>query len=308
MWMIVLAVVWVLSTTAALAGADDSALVEGHGIAIGQADLAMELQLLTPEQRTRVLENSGELQNTITRIFFRRRMAQLAEEQGYLDEPRVQARLRLEQELVLGRLVPDRFVAGLEMPDFESEARAYYEENLREFTPEETVRASHILLKAPSDADRDRRRPEADALLQRLREGEDFGELAFEYSEDGSRFLAGDLGFFGSGRMVPEFEEVAFGLAEPGELSGVVETRFGLHIIRLTDRTEPEPRAFEEVRQGIVERMRAEYRDAQLSAWLREVASPSIVAVSEETLDATREALRQEWLHDGEGGDRRVPH
>ena len=296
MRIIFFAIVVALSLHTALAGAGDSVLVEGHGIEISEADVALELQLLTPAQRSRVLEDSGELQNTITRIFFRRRMAQLAEEYGYLDEELVQARLRLERENTLGQLVPQRFVAALDVPDLVDEARQYYEDNLPEFTPEETIRARHILLKAPSPEDRARRMPEAEQLLERARSGEDFGELAAEYSEDGSRFLGGDLGHFGLGKMVPEFEEVAFALTEEGELSDVVETRFGLHLIQLSERSEARPHPFKTVRKQIVERLTVEFQERELATWLRTVASPSVVAVDGERLDGTREALRMRVL------------
>ncbi|TVR64842.1 MAG: hypothetical protein EA420_04530 [Candidatus Competibacteraceae bacterium] len=298
MWFPLLAIVllWVGSPAAAAEPiTDETVLVSGQEVTITPHDLRLELEMLAPAQRQRVLETRAEQQNTVTRIYFRRRMAQLAEELGHLDDELVQAYLRRAREQLLAELTPRRFVAELELPDFAEPARAYYDAHLDEFTPKPQIRAGHILLKAPSEADRERRRPEAEALLARLRDGADFGELAQEHSEDGSRFMNGDLGYFGAGQMVPEFEAAAFALAEPGDLSDVVETRFGLHIIKLFDRPSTETRPFAEVQDGIEERLRREYQQDQLSAWLKTVASPTAAAIDEDGMETAWKTLQAEF-------------
>lgn len=299
------AVVLLLGLQTAPADTTDTedALASGQGVTVTPRDLRLELQLLSPAQRRQVLEERAELQNTLTRLYFRRRMAMLAEELGYLDEEPTRARLQQVREQLLAELVPRRYVDELELPDFTDEARAYYEANLDEFTPPEQIRAAHILLKAPSEADRERRRPEAEALLAQLQQGADFGELAHEHSEDGSRFMNGDLGFFGPGEMVPEFDQAAFALTEPGEITDVVETRFGLHIIKLYERPSTDPLPFAQVEDRIRERLRREYRQEQLAAWLQSVASPAAAQVDEQALEATWSALRDEFRVDSEGAD-----
>lgn len=104
------------------------------------------------------------------------------------------------------------------------------------------ISARHILLRAPAEAtppQRDSVRALADSIRERAASGEDFAELAREYSQDGSAQAGGDLGYFGRGRMVAPFEEAAFQL-QPGEISDVVETPFGYHVIRVDDRRQPE--------------------------------------------------------------------
>lgn len=92
---------------------------------------------------------------------------------------------------------------------------------------------SHIFIEPKASAEQeDKIRPQAEAVLQRIRSGEDFASLAKEYSQDpGSAQQGGDLGFFGRGTMVPEFETIAFEL-KPGDLSDLVQSKFGFHIIR----------------------------------------------------------------------------
>lgn len=105
------------------------------------------------------------------------------------------------------------------------------------------IRARHILLRIPTEAtqpQRDSVRQQAESLRQRAQQGEDFAALAQQFSQDpGSGQRGGDLGFFGRGRMVAPFEEAAFAL-EPGQISEVVESPFGYHVIKVEERRQPE--------------------------------------------------------------------
>ena len=124
----------------------------------------------------------------------------------------------------------------------DDELERYYRRHLDEYEVQEQVKAAHILLKVPEDADEAtvaKRRELAENLLAQLRGGADFAQLAKAYSDDQSNAdEGGDLGYFKRGVMVSEFEEAAFSL-NPGELSQVVRTPFGFHIIRVTEHIQP---------------------------------------------------------------------
>jgi peptidyl-prolyl cis-trans isomerase D len=134
------------------------------------------------------------------------------------------------------------------------ELQALYDERSREFNTPEQVRARHILFSIPRDADEAKKaevRSLAEATLERVRAGEDFAALAEELSQDpGSASEGGDLGFFGRGQMVPPFEEAAFAL-EAGAISELVESSFGLHIIRTEEKRDAQERAFDDVKQEL---------------------------------------------------------
>ncbi|HKL49267.1 MAG TPA: SurA N-terminal domain-containing protein [Desulfuromonadales bacterium] len=132
----------------------------------------------------------------------------------------------------------------------EEDLNSYYQDNLDKFDVDEQVRASHILIKVDEDADEQTRKKKkalAEEILTRLRDGADFSELARQFSEDpGSAASGGDIGLFARGTMAGPFEEAAFNLPVD-EISDLVETRFGYHIIKVTERVEAGVKPLSEV-------------------------------------------------------------
>ena len=124
------------------------------------------------------------------------------------------------------------------LPVTDEELRAYYDEHQGDFVLGEQAKASHILFRVDPGGDGSQRaeaKLRAEGVLKILEAGADFAELAAKHSDDpGSKDSGGDLGWFGRGVMVPDFERAAFGLAQD-EISGLVRTRFGFHIIKKTD-------------------------------------------------------------------------
>jgi peptidyl-prolyl cis-trans isomerase C len=153
-------------------------------------------------------------------------------------------------------------------PVTDAEVREFYDKNPEKFKQGEQVRASHILILADEKADeatKKKARAQIDAILKRARAGEDFAALAKEHSQDGSAQQGGDLNFFGRGSMVPPFEQAAFAL-KIGEISDVVTTQFGYHIIKTTERREAQTVPLEQVtpqvKQFLTNQKRQERADA----------------------------------------------
>ncbi|WP_018649199.1 MULTISPECIES: peptidylprolyl isomerase [unclassified Thioalkalivibrio] len=283
----------VLPVGASATGTDDAdPVASGPGVVIERSDLANELRIIPEDQRRELLENPEVGRDLIHQMYFRGRMAVLAEELGYADEEIVQAQIKRLKERFYREIVPRRFVEQIELPDFSDAAREYYDANLDDFMVEEERRASHILLRAPDDERKERRREEAEELLAKLRDGADFAEVAQEHGEDGTRQIGGDLGYFKRGRMVEEFDEVVFGM-EPGDVE-LLETRFGFHLVYLRDVEGGEPRAFEEVEERIKDRLRAEYVEEELTSYLTSVGSPRDAEIDDEAIVAVIESMREE--------------
>lgn len=134
----------------------------------------------------------------------------------------------------------------------DEEAKAFYEENSEQFEQPEMVRASHILILTPDDADEGTMKEKEEAANEAAEEvradGADFNEVAKKLSEEpGADESGGDLDFFTKEQMVPEFADAAFGM-EVGEISDPVKTQFGYHVIKVTDKKEAGKMPFEEVK------------------------------------------------------------
>src|SRR4029453_14334595 len=116
----------------------------------------------------------------------------------------------------------------------EAEIEAFYKQNNAQYSTPEQIRASHILFKTDGK-DEAAVKAQAEAVLKRAKAGEDFAALAKQYSEDDSnKDKGGDLDYFGRGTMVPEFDTAAFAM-KAGDISDLVKTSFGFHIIKLAD-------------------------------------------------------------------------
>ena len=133
-----------------------------------------------------------------------------------------------------------------------------YGESIDQFSTPEQVRASHILLKTEGKDDA-AVKAAAEEILTQAKAGADFAALARTRSEDeGTAKNGGDLDYFTRGRMVPEFDQVAFALQQPGQISDVVKTSFGYHVIKLVDRKAGSTRSLPEVRQQLTDQLSAE--------------------------------------------------
>jgi peptidyl-prolyl cis-trans isomerase C len=159
----------------------------------------------------------------------------------------------------------------------ETEVKAFFEENKDKFTVGTQIRASHILVKTEE---------EAKSIHAKIESGEDFAALAKAFSADkGSAEKGGDVGYFGRGRMVPEFERAALGL-KPGEVSGPVKTRFGYHIIKLTDIKKGDPASFEQSKEAISRELINQKRKKYFDALVDKLKEGSEISTNENVLEA----------------------
>lgn len=154
---------------------------------------------------------------------------------------------------------PQRYLENVTFD--ESELEKFYRRHLSQFEILEHIRASHILIKVDEGADEQIRAKKlafAEKILEEARTGKDFAELARINSDDkASAMKGGDLGTFTRGSMVKPFEDAAFSM-KPGDISGLVETVFGYHIIKVTEYTEPGIRSLNDAMEEVKEGLRAE--------------------------------------------------
>jgi peptidyl-prolyl cis-trans isomerase C len=166
-----------------------------------------------------------------------------------LDEEELRSQIR--QQATISKLIEKEIVPNVKIND--DDAKKYYDANTDKFRQEERVRAKHILMKVEKGASEDKKaqaRKKLQDIQKKILAGEEFSALAKEHSEGPSKAKGGDLGYFTKGRMVKPFEEVAFKLA-PNEVSDIVETQFGYHLIKVVDHQQASNAPYESVKPKI---------------------------------------------------------
>jgi peptidyl-prolyl cis-trans isomerase C len=177
---------------------------------------------------------------------------------------------QLERNLTIDQFIDKQFVQKVTVSD--KDAKVYYDAHPDLFKRPEQIRASHILIRVDPHADqsqKDSSRKKMEAIQQRLKKGEDFAELAKQYSEDPSSARGGDLSYFGRGRMVKPFEDAAFALKQ-GEVSDIVETQFGYHLIKVTDRKPETLVPYEEIKNKLQDYLKGETIREKVGSYLAE--------------------------------------
>jgi peptidyl-prolyl cis-trans isomerase C len=191
-----------------------------------------------------------------------------------------QLRKKTRMTLQIVKIIDTEITPTIKVPD--AEVSAFYKSNLARFAQGETVHASHILLAVPQNAApglKQQAKAKAEQILKEVRGGGDFAKLARENSQDqGSAANGGDLGFFPKQQMDPAFEAAAFS-TKPGAVSGVVETPFGFHVIKVHERRAPRTAPFAEVSDQIKEFLVAQQRDAMVLALVDQLKAKAKVEI-----------------------------
>lgn len=214
-------------------------LAEVNGAVITTEDFKREIESLPPylKPMTETAEGKKEMLDT---MIVRELILQQAQKDGLDKSQAVADKLEdLKKRVVVEAFLKKKVEEQANLSD--PELQKFYDQNKDKFKTGEQVKASHILVKSEKDAK---------DILAQLKQGGNFEELAKKNSIDGAAAKGGDLGWFGKGSMIPEFEKVAFGLKE-GQLSGIVPTQFGFHIIKMTGKRPAGVRPFAEVKDQI---------------------------------------------------------
>jgi peptidyl-prolyl cis-trans isomerase C len=178
-------------------------------------------------------------------------------------------RQQARDQLAVQKYVQTRIATSINIPD--QAAKDFYEKNKAQMQVPERAHLRHILVQAPQNApaaDKEKAKQKAAGILKRLQAGEDFAKLAAEISDDaGSKARGGDIGSLARGQNAPPaFEAAAFALQKPNDLSGVVETPLGYHIIQLVEKQPPSTVPFEQVKDRIVAGLKEQEIQKQVTA------------------------------------------
>mgnify|MGYP003957452605 FL=1 len=180
----------------------------------------------------------------------------------------------------------------------EREVRRYYKKYTDNYVTPPEVKARHILLKLVPDApenEQQEKREQLNKLLAEIKAGSSFEELAKKHSEDGTSADGGDLGWFKPGEMVPAFESAAFAL-EAGQVSEIVQSPFGLHLIKVEERKDEITKSLDEAREEITLILAESRAQKRLEEDLDRLAGLAGEAFTDEAQKLNREVLNAEWF------------
>jgi peptidyl-prolyl cis-trans isomerase C len=187
-------------------------------------------------------------------------------------------RVEIEHGLAVDRFIKNKFSDNAVVPD--SDAKKYYDGNPGYFQQPARVRVSHIMIRVAPDADqskKDEAKKKVEQVMKRLKAGEDFAAVAKEVSEDdNSKNNGGDLGYLSKGRVQKSFEDAAFALKKD-EISDIVKTDAGYHIIKVTDKMDARTISFEEAKSDIISNLKSSKVNSLVGNYLKELKNKSTI-------------------------------
>jgi len=241
--------VWLIALCGVLT-AYAQTLVSGNDVKVEALEIRQDMTNAPVEAR-QSLGVQGALQNNVTNIYVRRVLMHEAKKNALDKNALVIAAIAKATERILSdaRLEQIDQANQPSLQAIEAYAASTYKANAKRFAQDAQVKVRHILIKA-EEADA---KAKAEAILKDLNAGADFEKLAKEQSQDpGSAAKGGDLGWVSKGRTVKQFEDAALALNKPGQLSPVISTPFGFHIIKLDDLKPAGTKPFEEVKDVLM--------------------------------------------------------
>lgn len=188
-------------------------------------------------------------------------------------------KLQIQEGLAIQQFVDNYLVQEVKVT--ETEVKDFYTNNPDMFKQPEQIKASHILIKVDTQADKstkDQANKKIKEIQKKLETGEDFTSLAKRFSEGPSNVKGGDLGYFNRGQMVKPFEDAAFKL-KPGEVSDIVETRFGYHLIKVVDKKPESVVSYENVKDKLAQYIEQEKKGEVIKAEIEKLRQKAVIEI-----------------------------
>ena len=241
----------------------------------------------------KTLEGNVEKKKEFLDTIITRKLMLLEASRQSLDEDKdIKSKLEnFKSRLITEKLM--RQVMDQETEIAETDLQEYYDTHQDEFTRKEQVRASHVLLEAKpedDDAKHNEAKAKAEKVLEEVKGGGDFAELAKKHSEGPTARRGGYLGYFSRGRMAPEFDKAVFEMKNIDDVSEIVKTKFGYHIIKMTGKKEAEQQTFEQVKRRIEAKMRQKRRKESYDGFVNRLKDKADIQINDGLLASVGES------------------
>lgn len=247
---------------------DEDVIAQVAGESITEGDIEEIISHIPAQYRAKYSSLQGR-KEIVDGLVEMKMLAWEARRKGIDTQESVKAKIGYAIDQILAKELENGLKKSVKVS--ETDIEGYYREHLDRYVTPERVKARHILVE---------KQGLADDLLSRLKKGADFQALAKKHSTCPSADKGGDLGWFGRGKMAPEFEKAVFALNK-GELGDVVKSSFGYHVIRLEDKREPKTKTLDQVRKSIERTLRKKQAEARMAELKDEISKKAGVTVND---------------------------
>lgn len=266
----------------------------GQEISDGKSSLSIaevRAALLSAPPGARESMTRDQLSRFIDNLLIDKRLAAAAEAEKVNEDPEVKARMEKAARDVLVRSYVEAVAAKMaaELPNLDALARERYEVEKGTLKSKDAVNTAHILFRIPAgdEAAAAEAKAKAEKTLAELKAGADFATLAKERSEDGSAAGGGELGWRDRGGLVGPYEKAAYAL-KPGEISGLVRSQYGYHIIKLLEHRPAQTLSFEQAKEQLLAKIRNELMGKRRDEWIKPFRGTKSVEVDDALLETLR--------------------
>ena len=281
---------------------DKDIIVTDGNFSVHQEELKQFIGSLSLPLKKRLINNQKDLEDSIVKLLKQKRILKEAILQGLLDDPEVSYSINSKKN----RILVDQYLHNLgkkiKIPNtLEDLAHEYYTVHSKEFLIEKQINVAHILFSfnKKDKKTRDFKLLLAKEVLKKLKDGENFATLASTYTDDNATAdNGGDLGFFKRGVMTKKFDKEAFSLNKIGQISNIVETPFGFHIIKLLATKKSGKKTFESVKQKLVARERKKYIKNNLQKKLAKLDSSENITLNMPSIEKLIRDLKEKYKVD----------
>jgi peptidyl-prolyl cis-trans isomerase C len=248
-------------------------LAEVNGTAITSDELKKQIEMLPPQVKAFAGTPEGR-RELFDNIIAQQLMVDEAKKEGIENDATFKERLEdIRKRLMVESYVKKTLADKVKIDD--AELQKFYEQNKDRFKTGNQIKASHIIVKDENLAKQ---------VKAELDKGGNFEELAKKYSTDGAAAKGGDLGWFAKDAMIPEFYDAAAALKE-GQVSGIIKTRFGFHIVKLTGKRGPGILPFAEIKEQLKEMMLPQKQQEYFAKMKQEVKSKAKIVYKDKSLE-----------------------
>ncbi|HEX6833629.1 MAG TPA: peptidylprolyl isomerase [Rudaea sp.] len=242
----------------------DRVIVSRGGVDLTLGDVDAYMQTVPEKDRANLLSDGKRAESLVLNLLRNKQLAQQARDLHLDRREAVRYQLAQAQTDVLARARIDEFTATLKLPDFNQLAKETYMSHPKQYTTPARVDVQHVLIGLDKHSDTEARAIAEDVHKQAVANPGEFSDLVTKYSDDPSKDRnQGNIENAASDRVVPEFAQAAKALRTKGEISPIVKTKYGYHILKLVALQPGKQQTFAEVQPQLVESLRAQYIDKQ---------------------------------------------